>query len=106
MKELSVFPTGEKNTAYAKYFIGQSYLYPLSTEQVHISNVTFEPGCRNNWHVHTAKKGGGQILICTAGQYPDRRETLARRHERQLVPAHRHRSAGRRMRQRMARTCI
>ncbi|MCH3913199.1 MAG: hypothetical protein LKE24_05920 [Dialister sp.] len=51
MKELSVFPTGEKNTAYAKYFIGQSYLYPLSTEQVHISNVTFEPGCRNNWHV-------------------------------------------------------
>lgn len=58
MKELSVFPTGEKNTAYAKYFIGQSYLYPLSTEQVHISNVTFEPGCRNNWHVHTAKKGG------------------------------------------------
>lgn len=68
MKELSVFPTGEKNTAYAKYFIGQSYLYPLSTEQVHISNVTFEPGCRNNWHVHTAKKGGGQILICTAGE--------------------------------------
>lgn len=54
MKELSVFPTGEKNTAYAKYFIGQSYLYPLSTEQVHISNVTFEPGCRNNWHVHIA----------------------------------------------------
>ena len=68
MKELSVFPTGEKNTAYAKYFIGQSYLYPLSTEQVHISNVTLEPGCRNNWHVHTAKKGGGQILICTAGE--------------------------------------
>ena len=68
MKELSVFPTGEKNTAYAKYFIGQSYLYPLSTEQVHISNVTFEPGCRNNWHVHTAKKGGGQILICTPSQ--------------------------------------
>lgn len=68
MKELSVFPTGEKNTAYTKYFIGQSYLYPLSTEQVHISNVTFEPGCRNNWHVHTAKKGGGQILICTAGE--------------------------------------
>lgn len=125
MKELSVFPTGEKNTAYAKYFIGQSYLYPLSTEQVHISNVTFEPGCRNNWHVHTAKKGGGQIHLHRrrrmvpgmgpAGkktetgrcrQYPDRRETLARRHERQLVPAHRHRSAGRRMRQRMARTCI
>ena len=116
MKELSVFPTGEKNTAYAKYFIGQSYLYPLSTEQVHISNVTFEPGCRNNWHVHTAKKGGGQILICTAGEgwyqewgQPARRlkpGDVARRHERQLVPAHRHLSAGRRMRQRIARTCI
>ena len=63
-----IFPVGKTNDAYAKYFIGQSYLYPLSTEQVHISNVTFEPGCRNNWHVHTAKKGGGQILICTAGE--------------------------------------
>ena len=62
------FGMGEPNVSYAKYFIGQSYLYPLSTEQVHISNVTFEPGCRNNWHVHTAKKGGGQILICTAGE--------------------------------------
>lgn len=68
MKELSVFPTGEKNTAYAKYFIGQSYLYPLSTEQVHISNVTFEPGCRNNWHIHHAQSGGGQILVCVAGR--------------------------------------
>lgn len=65
MKELSVFPTGEKNTAYAKYFIKQSYLYPLSTEQVHISNVTFEPGCRNNWHIHHK---GGQILLVTAGR--------------------------------------
>lgn len=68
MKELSVFPTGKKNTAYAKYFIGQSYLYPLSTEQVHISNVTFEPGCRNNWHIHHADEGGGQILVCVAGR--------------------------------------
>lgn len=67
MKELSVFKTGEKNDAFAKYFIGQSYLAPLSTEQVGIFNVTFEPGCRNNWHIHHADKGGGQILICVAG---------------------------------------
>ncbi len=67
MKELSVFKTGEKNDAFAKYFIGQSYLAPLSTEQVGIFNVTFEPGCRNNRHIHHADKGGGQILICVAG---------------------------------------
>ena len=59
MKELSVFPIGKTNDAYAKYFVGQSYLYPISKEQVHISNVTFEPGCRNNWHIHHASKGGG-----------------------------------------------
>ena len=68
MKELSVFPIGKTNDAYAKYFVGQSYLYPISKEQVHISNVTFEPGCRNNWHIHHASKGGGQILIVTAGR--------------------------------------
>lgn len=62
-----VFPVGEPNVAYAKYFIGNSYLAPVSREQVHISNVTFEPGCRNNWHVHRASKGGGQMLICVAG---------------------------------------
>ena len=62
-----LFPLGEPNTAYAKYFIGQSYLAPLSTSQVGIHNVTFEPGCRNNWHIHHAKKGGGQILVCVAG---------------------------------------
>ena len=67
MKELSVFPIGEKNDAFAQYFIGQSYLAPLSTEQIGIFNVTFEPGCRNNWHIHHADKGGGQILICVAG---------------------------------------
>ncbi len=63
-----VFPIGQPNDAYAKYFIGQSYLAPLSTEQVGIFNVTFEPGCRNNWHIHNADKGGGQILICVAGR--------------------------------------
>ena len=63
-----VFPIGEPNVAYAKYFIGQSYLAPISTQQVGIHNVTFEPGCRNNWHIHHASKGGGQILICAAGQ--------------------------------------
>lgn len=63
-----VFPIGQPNDAYAQYFIGQSYLAPVSTEQVGIFNVTFEPGCRNNWHIHNAAKGGGQILICVAGR--------------------------------------
>ncbi|MCD8074227.1 MAG: carboxymuconolactone decarboxylase family protein [Lachnospiraceae bacterium] len=63
-----VFPIGAPNDAFAQYFIGQSYLAPISTSQVGIFNVTFEPGCRNNWHVHHADKGGGQILICVAGR--------------------------------------
>ena len=63
-----IFPIGKPNDAYAKYFIGQSYLAPVSGEQVKINNVTFEPGCRNNWHIHHAKKGGGQMLICVAGR--------------------------------------
>ena len=62
-----VFPIGAPNDAFAKYFIGQSYLAPVSTAQVGIYNVTFEPGCRNNWHIHHAQSGGGQILICVAG---------------------------------------
>ena len=62
-----VFPIGAPNDAFAKYFIGQSYLAPLSAQQVGIYNVTFEPGCRNNWHIHHAKSGGGQILVCVAG---------------------------------------
>jgi len=68
LEKISVFPTGEKNEAFAKYFVGQSYLNMLSTQQVVIGNVTFEPGCRNNWHIHHAKSGGGQILLCTAGR--------------------------------------
>ena len=63
-----VFPIGEPNDAFAKYFIGQSYLAPVSPSQVGIFNVTFEPGCRNNWHIHHAKSGGGQILVCVAGR--------------------------------------
>jgi len=62
------FPIGAPNDGFAQYFIGQSYLAPLSTQQVGIYNVTFEPGCRNNWHIHRAKSGGGQILICVAGR--------------------------------------
>ena len=54
-----MFPIGEANNAYAKYFTGQSFLAPVSTEQVKIYNVTFEPKCRNNWHIHKAKSGGG-----------------------------------------------
>ncbi len=63
-----IFPIGEPNTAYARYFIGNSYLAPISREQVSISNVTFEPGCRNNWHIHRATTGGGQMLIGVAGR--------------------------------------
>ncbi|MCD7959040.1 MAG: carboxymuconolactone decarboxylase family protein [Ruminococcus sp.] len=62
-----IFPIGAPNDAFAKYFIGQSYLASVSTSQVTIFNVTFEPGCRNNWHIHHGDKGGGQILICVAG---------------------------------------
>lgn len=66
----NVFGTGTPNTAYAKYFIGESYLNPLTKPEdgLHLLNVTFEPGCRNNWHIHHAKSGGGQLLICTAGE--------------------------------------
>ena len=64
-ENISVFPMVEKNEAFAQYFVGQSYLNMLSTERVTIGNVTFEPGCRNNWHIHHK---GGQILLCTAGR--------------------------------------
>ena len=62
------FPIGEPNDAYAQYFVGQSYLAPVSTNQVPVFNVTFEPGCRNNWHIHHASKNGGQMLICVGGR--------------------------------------
>ena len=63
-----IFPIGDPNTAYAQYFVGNSYLAPISTEQIPFSNVTFEPGCRNNWHIHKAEKGGGQMLVGVAGR--------------------------------------
>lgn len=63
-----VFSIGNPNDGFAQYFSGKSYLAPVSKEQVGIFNVTFEPGRRNNWHVHHAKTGGGQILICVAGR--------------------------------------
>ena len=67
-EELSVFHPGGPNDAYAEHFNGQSYLDMLSTEQVVIGTVTFEPGCRNDWHIHHADQGGGQILLVTAGR--------------------------------------
>ena len=63
-----VFPIGAPNDGFAQYFSGQSYLASVSASQVGIFNVTFEPGCRNNWHVHHADQGGGQILLCVAGR--------------------------------------
>ena len=63
-----VFPIGTPNDGFAQYFSGKSFLAPVSTDQIGIFNVTFEPGCRNNWHIHHADKGGGQILVCVAGR--------------------------------------
>lgn len=63
-----IFPIGMPNDGFAQYFSGRSFLAPVSKEQVGIFNVTFEPGCRNNWHIHHARNGGGQILICVAGR--------------------------------------
>ena len=66
----NVFGKGEANTMYAQYFVGESFLNPLTKPEespIFLANITFEPGCRNNWHIHHAAKGGGQILICTAG---------------------------------------
>lgn len=68
-EKVNVFGKGNPNDAFAKYFTKNSYLNPLvdKTSPIFLANVTFEPGCRNNWHIHHAKEGGGQILICTAG---------------------------------------
>lgn len=63
-----LFGLGEPNDAYAKYFVGQSYLKMLTGTELPVANVTFEPGCRNNWHIHQADKNGGQILLCTQGR--------------------------------------
>jgi quercetin dioxygenase-like cupin family protein len=65
LKANTVFAMGDENKMFEQYFVGKSYLNMLSNERVNIFNVTFEPGCRNNWHVHHK---GGQILLCTAGR--------------------------------------
>ena len=70
LNRTSPFHAGAENTAFAPYFDGASYLNMLSTQGVAIGNVTFAPGCRNNWHIHHASKGGGQILLCTGGLLP------------------------------------
>lgn len=66
----NLFGLGKSNDTYAKYFIGNSYLNTLTDKDTSLSicNVTFEPGCRNNWHIHHATQGGGQILLCIAGE--------------------------------------
>ena len=69
--KVNVFGLGNPNVDYAKYFVGNSYLNPLVLDKeskLSLFNVTFEPGCRNNWHIHHASSGGGQILICIAGE--------------------------------------
>ena len=63
-----IFPIGERNAAYARYFTGNSYLARISGTQIPFANVTFEPGCRNHWHIHHADNGGGQILVGVAGK--------------------------------------
>ena len=69
-EKVNMFGTGEPNTAYQKYFTGNSYLRPLTDpgKGPFAANVTFTPGCRNNWHIHHASSDGGQMLICTAGE--------------------------------------
>ena len=99
-EKLNAFGTGRDNTAYARYFIGRSYLNPLTKPQdgLALSNVTFEPGCRNNWHIHHATAGGGQILLVSGGgqsarqpetrygrRHPGQCKALARRQGGQLV---------------------
>lgn len=69
-EKINVFKIGEENSAFAKYFVGNSFLNPLTKPEngIFLANVTFEPGCRNNWHIHHATSGGGQILLCVAGE--------------------------------------
>ena len=69
-EQVNMFGTGTPNTAYAKFFIGDSFLNPLTDPKgsLFAANVTFEPACRNNWHLHHATSGGGQLLLCTAGE--------------------------------------
>lgn len=70
-EKANIFGKGDLNEAFARYFKGKSFLKPLTSPNetaMFLANITFEPGCRNDWHIHHAKSGGGQILICTAGE--------------------------------------
>ncbi|MDD3383661.1 MAG: cupin domain-containing protein [Bacilli bacterium] len=69
--KLNLFKKGIYNDKFSKYFVGNSYINPLTNlgiDPLFIANITFEPGCRNNWHIHNALTGGGQFLICIAGE--------------------------------------
>ena len=69
--EANIFGKGIFNEMFDEYFTGDSFLNPLvdfDDNLLFIANVTFEPSCRNNWHIHHAQKGGGQVLICVAGK--------------------------------------
>lgn len=85
----NAFGTGEPNTAYARFFQGDSFLNPLTDPKsgLFAANVTFAPGCRNNWHIHHAAKGGGQLLLCTAGEgwYQEEGKPAVSLHEGSLV---------------------
>lgn len=85
----NMFGTGTPNTAYAKFFIGDSFLNPLTDPKggLFAANVTFEPGCRNNWHIHHATSGGGQLLLCTAGEgwYQEEGKDAASLHEGSVI---------------------
>ena len=91
-EKVNVFKKGNPNDAYAKYFIGNSYLNPLveSDSPLFLANVTFEPGCSNNWHIHHATSGGGQILICTAGYgwYQEEGKPAQKLHPGDVVVTH------------------
>ena len=82
-----MFPVGEPNDAYAQYFSGKSWLAPLTAEQVPTANVTFEPACRNNWHIHHATSGGGQLLLCTVGEgwYQEEGKDVVSLHEGSVI---------------------
>ena len=88
-EKVNMFGAGNPNDAYAQYFSGQSFLNPLTNAESNLfaANVTFEPGCRNNWHIHHADKGGGQLLICTAGEgwYQEEGKEVLSLHEGSVV---------------------
>lgn len=111
IKKNGPFAIGGENVDYAQYFDGTSYLNMISLKQVVVGNVTFEAGCRNHWHIHHATKGGGQMLLVTAGRgwyqvgetgpgapcrrrrpHPGQRQALARCRQGQCLPASGHRS--------------